>query len=411
MKKKYYYLIGLLIIVAVIIWLINKDNGSSSENFMITVDTGTFYIDVVTTGELEAKNSEKIIGPSDARNFRLWNLTIENMVADGTLVDSGQWVASLSKSEITNSLKDLEDEYEQNLTSYTKTELDTSMTLRTAKDELLNLRFTVEEAKIKLEQSQYEPPATIRQYEIDLEKAERSLDQSIKNYQLKYQTALADMQEVSNAKNKTERKLEQLRKLIGQFTIYAPKSGMLIYRKDWDGSKIGIGSQISTWDPVVAELPDLTVMISKTYVNEVDVSKVKSGQKVRISVEAFPDKNFTGVVESVANIGEQVSGSNAKVFEVVINVNEFDSILRPAMTTVNNINTDIITDVMFVPIESVYTEDNKTFVYTAHGTKQEVELGKSNDNQVVVNRGLKANDKILLVPPENANKLSLKTLD
>ena len=59
----------------------------------------------------------------------------------------------------------------------------------------------------------------------------------------------------------------------------------------------------------------------------------------------------------------------------------------------------------------IYTEDNKTFVYTAHGTKQEVELGKSNDNQVVVNRGLKANDKILLVPPENANKLSLKTLD
>lgn len=411
MKKKYYlYILTLIAVIVVIIVLVKRGNDSTSQNFITNVKSGDFYIDVVTTGELEAKNSEKIMGPMNARNFRIFNLTIENMVPDGTLVDSGQWVASLSKSDITNSLKDLETDYEQNITTYTKTVLDTSMTLRTARDELINLEFSVEEAKITLQQSQYEPPATIRQYQIALDKAERSMNQAIENYQLKHQTALADMQEITATKNKTERNLSQMYDLISQFTILAPKTGMVIYKKDWDGSKIGIGSQISTWDPVVAELPDLTVMQSKTFVNEVDVSKVKVNQPVSITVEAFPNKSFTGIVESVANIGEQVSGSNAKVFEVIILVNEFDSILRPAMTTVNKINTAIIENTLFVPIESVYTENGIPFVYTSNGFKQEVKLGRSNENDIVVTDGLSADDKVYLVPPENAEKLSFKHL-
>ncbi|MEZ4997192.1 MAG: efflux RND transporter periplasmic adaptor subunit [Bacteroidales bacterium] len=59
---------------------------------------------------------------------------------------------------------------------------------------------------------------------------------------------------------------------------------------------------MSPWDPVVATLPDLSSMISKTYVNEIDVSKVKVGQPVRLTVDAFPEKSYTGEVISVANM-------------------------------------------------------------------------------------------------------------
>src|SRR5690606_2594225 len=101
-------------------------------------------------------------------------------------------------------------------------------------------------------------------------------------------------------------------------------------------------STMSSWDNVVATLPNLNEMISKTYVNEIDISKVKTGQKVQIGVDAFPDRKYTGEVTEVANIGEQMRNSNAKVFEVRIRVNEFDSILRPAMTTKNTIITSVI---------------------------------------------------------------------
>ncbi|MCK7532908.1 MAG: HlyD family efflux transporter periplasmic adaptor subunit [Marinilabiliales bacterium] len=82
---------------------------------------------------------------------------------------------------------------------------------------------------------------------------------------------------------------------------------MVIYKREWNGAKRKVGSEISPWDPVVATLPDLSSMISKTYVNEIDVSKVKAGQRVRLTVDAFPEKSYTGAVISVANIGEQLA--------------------------------------------------------------------------------------------------------
>ena len=409
-KKRIYIALSIISVIIIGIILIRGNSSKTSDSFLVEVKGGEFNINVVTTGELEAKDSEYIIGPTGARNFRVWDLTIQTMVADGTVVDSGQWVADLNRDEIGNTIQDLEDSYETSVTNYKKKVLDTAMTLRTLRDDIINQRFSVEEAKILLEQSIYEPPATIRKYEISLEKAERTLQQSIDNYDIKLQTAEADMQTVIMEMNKQERKLQQAQELLSQFTVYSPKAGMVVYRKDWNGKKIGIGSSISAWDPIVAELPDLTNMISKTYVNEVDVSKVKVGQTVDITVEAFPERSYTGMVKEVANIGEQVSGSNAKVFEVLIEVNEYDSILRPAMTTVNNIKTQTLSNTMYVPIECIFNEGGIPFVYTSQGRKQEVTVGQSNDNEIIIIKGLNIGDEIYITPPEGSEKLSLKRL-
>jgi len=180
----------------------------------------------------------------------------------------------------------------------------------------------------------------------------------------------------------------------------------LIYRRNWDGKKMGVGAQISGWDNVVATLPDLSKMITKTYVNEIDISKVKVGQEVEIGIDAFPEKKLTGKVREVANIGEQLSGANAKVFEVVITVNEFDSILRPAMTTKNTIITNVFAKELFIPIESVHTTDTITWVVTGKKRKQ-VKLGESNDNEIIVREGLAEDDEILLTLPPDVESLPL----
>lgn len=410
MKSRYYLLIALAVIVAVIIVLSGRPGKSSAVEISVPVLRGDFAINVTTTGELEARSSEKIYGPTGARDFRIWNLKIEDIISDGTVVDSGQYIATLDRSELSNRIKDEESELEKLESQHIKTKLDTSMTLRAARDELINLEFALEEKKIKLDQSIYEPPATIRQYEIDLDKGRRAFSQATKNYQLKKQKAEADMQEVTASLNQSNRKLDQMMALIREFTITAPKSGMVIYRRNWDGSKMGIGSTVGAWDPVVAELPDLSKMISKTYVNEIDISKVKVGQQVNIGVDAFPDKEFTGEVFEVANIGEQMKNSNAKVFEVKVIVNEFDSILRPAMTTKNIVITAVIPDVLYIPLECVHNADSLTFVYKTNHIRQQISIGQSNENEVIVLDGLKEGDELLITEPENTDKYKLITL-
>ncbi len=411
MKKNTIYISISAAILVIIILIFTLSPGKSSiETIKVPVKFGQFRINVITTGELEAKSSEKILGPHGLRNFRIWQVKIEDIIPDGTVVDSGEYIAELDKTELSNKLKDKEIDLEQFETQHIKTKLDTTLELREARNELINLKYSLEEKQIAVDQSIYEPPATQRQVQIELDKTRRASDQAHNNYNIKKEKAIADMQEVSTSLEKAQLEYDQMIELLKKFTIRAPKSGMVIYRRNWNGQKQGIGSTINVWDPVVAELPNLEKMISKTYVNEIDISKVKEGQQVEIGVDAFPDKQYSGVVKEVANIGEQLKNSNTKVFEVVIEVNEFDSILRPAMTTKNIIITNIIDSVLYLPIECIRNNDSISYVNT-HNSRKHVILGKSNENEIIIRAGLKEDDQIHLIPPENAEDYKMVMID
>jgi multidrug efflux pump subunit AcrA (membrane-fusion protein) len=411
-RKKIYLSIAAILALILITWYATRPELESGAVIETTVKKGPFIISVTTTGELEAKSSEKIFGPSPSslREARLWQLKIDDIIPDGSIVDSGDYVARLDRTELTNKIKDQEIDIEQYQNNFIKTQLDTTMELRAARNELVNLRYAMEEAQIAVDQSIYEPPATQRQVQIELDRAQRSLDQAERNYSLKYEKAVANMSEVATALRKKQAEYEKLIALNAEFTIRAPKSGMVVYQRDYDGKKRGVGATISAWENVVATLPNLREMITKTYINEIDISKVKTGQRVEIGVDAFPEKKFTGEVIEVANIGEQMRNSNAKVFEVKIEVNEYDSILRPAMTTKNIIITEEIGEALYIPLEAIHNLDSIQFVFTG-GKRQQVIAGKSNENEIIILAGLNEGDKIRLSIPDKPESYRLNRLD
>jgi len=403
---------GIVVLVAIIfLVVINKVTSKSDiSNLFVESKRGQFDIIVTTTGELEAENSTDIRGPefTRTRNIRFMDIKIQDLVPEGTEVRKGDFIASLDRTAFDNSLKD---ELEKLTTFETNLEmkiLDTAVTLSNLRDNIKNLRFTVEEAEITLQQSKYEPPTTIRQAEIALDKANRSLDQTIRSYSLKVEQAKSEMRTNKNNLSEQQVRVKDLQDILANFVITAPSPGMVIYKRDRTGTKRKIGSSINPWDNVVATLPDMSTMISKTYVNEIDVSKVKSGQKVEIMIDAFPEKSYTGIVTSVANIGEQLPNADAKVFEVLIKVDGSDPILRPSMTTGNKIITKTIPDVVYIPLESVQAgTDSIPFVYLKSGQKQIVLLGESNENNVVVEQGLKEATQIYLSTPESPEDFKL----
>jgi hypothetical protein len=198
-----------------------------------------------------------------------------------------------------------------------------------------------------------------------------------------------------------------------KFTIYAPENGMVIYKRNRDGSKITEESNISAWDPVVAELPDFSVMNSVTYVNEVDIQKVRTGQKVDIGLDAMPDKKLTGVVTEVANIGEQRPNSDSKVFQVIVEVNEADTTLRPAMTTSNTIHVNSVDSALFVPLETIHTRDSLNFVFKRQGldvVMQQVVLGLMNENDVIIHEGVSPDDQLYLSTPADTAGVNKRLL-
>jgi hypothetical protein len=405
MMKRTIIISGIIVTVAIIILIVVSKVNSKKDisNLYAEAKKGQFDIVVTTTGELQAKKSNDIMGPdfTQSRNIRVMDIKITDMVPEGTVVKMGDYIATLDRTSFDNTLKD---EKERLVTFETNLEmkiLDTAVNLSNLRDNIKNLGISVEEAKITLQQSQYEPPTTIRQAAMSVDKANRSLDQAIRGYALKVEQAKSDMRTMRSNVEEERQKVADIQNLLANFIIKAPSDGMIIYKRDRSGAKRKVGSSVSPWDNVVATLPDMSSMISKTYVNEIDVSKVKTGQPVEIIVDAFPEKSYTGVITSVANIGEQLPNADAKVFEVLIEVNESDPILRPSMTTGNKIITKTISDVIYIPLESVQSgADSIPFVYKKNGTRQVVVLGESNENNVVVEQGVDAGSQIYLSTPE-----------
>ncbi|NLK15714.1 MAG: HlyD family efflux transporter periplasmic adaptor subunit [Bacteroidales bacterium] len=386
-----------LIVVAYLIF--GRETTVDTASLTFTVSPSQFDIIVTTTGELQAENSEEIMGPEGLRRARIYTVKITDLIPEGTVVDSGDYVASLDRTELTRLLKENELEIQKVENQLKSTELDTTLSLRGSREELVNLKFAYEEGKIKLEQSKFEPPATIRQAEIDLLKSERSFEQAVENYEIKTEQAVTKMKEVESQLAKVRQTTQDLLDIANQFTVLAPKKGMVIYKKEWGGRKRQVGSEINPWDPGVATLPDLSKLISKVYINEVDISKVKVGQEAMIGIDAFPDKKIKGEVIKVANVGEQKPNSDAKVFEVQIRLEHSDSILKPSMTTSNQIFVNSFDSVLFVPIDAVFADKGQVVVYKKRSgsfKKTEVKTGESNENFVVITEGVEAGDIISL---------------
>ncbi len=414
MRKKTIISIVVAIVLVVGYFIVKGGKGTETADIIVEAQQGHFEVAVETTGELEAKNSVKIYGPTKLREFRIHQVKIDQIVEEGKEVKKGDWIATLDRSEILNKIQDAQLEVDRTQSQFTQTRLDTALQMRQARDELINLKYAIEEKEIILEQSQFEPPATIKQNEINLEKAKRAYQQALENYKIKQEQNIAKMQEVTANLRKAQNELKALTELMKEFTITAPEDGMLIYRKGWDGKPMKEGSTISAWDPVVATLPDLSVMISKTYVNEVDVRKIKPGQRVEVGLDAFPEKQLTGRVIKVANVGEQRPNSDAKVFRVDIEIDGSDPLLRPSMTTSNRIIISTLDSATYIPLECLHAKDDSiTFVYKKEGlsvVKQEVMIGDNNLTDVVIRKGVQPGDRLYLSEPRGHEDDPIKLL-
>jgi len=411
-NKKLIIVIVALIAIASLYSYFNKEK---SDNVSITaqVKKGDFISEVIVSGEVQSTSLTKIKGPSNLRKFKLRDIKIQDLIPEGTVIKAGDYVGRLDPSGVNEQIIDAQLNLETAESKYTQQKLDTTLSLKQNRNSIKDMLFSIEETKLELKQSIYEPPATIKKLEIKVEKLERDIRESREDYSIKQRQARAKMIEVGTEVSKFKKKLKDLTDLRSSFTIHSESPGMLTYVKSWNGEKKKVGSSISPWDPSIASLPDLTKMESKTYANEVDIRQIKKDLTVKIGFDAFPDIELDGIITDVANVGEKKRGSDIKVFQVLIKLNEINDNIKPGMTTSNRILTNKIENVLMVPLESVFSKDTISYVFLKNGysiEKKQIELGLSNNNQVIVKTGLEENQIVFLNMPEGQEEKSITLL-
>lgn len=209
---------------------------------------------------------------------------------------------------------------------------------------------------------------------------------------------------VDNAKERVENaqlKLESANESIDKYTISSPIEGQVITKNYKVGDKIGSNSGKDNASTTLASIYDMNEYTFKMSVDEVDISKIKVGQEVRVESEAFKDKTYTGTVSNISL--ESTNNNGVSTYPVTVKLNEKGELL-PGMNVQAYILLGTSKNALCIPSAAlmrgnqVYIQDES--VTTTDGIVPigfravDVKTGLANANYVEILSGLSEGDKV-----------------
>src|SRR3569832_1861770 len=150
---------------------------------------------------------------------------------------------------------------------------------------------------------------------------------TVEGFELTRDTAKAALAASKASVSQARANLEQARTHVAYATIYSPIDGVVLTRSDDEGQTVQSSFSAPTLFTIAA---DLSLMQIDTAVTEGDVGRLDGGMKATFTVDAYPGKNFEGVVRQVRNSPTTTSG--VVTYDAVIDVDNHDKLLRPGMT-------------------------------------------------------------------------------
>jgi multidrug efflux pump subunit AcrA (membrane-fusion protein) len=151
----------------------------------------------------------------------------------------------------------------------------------------------------------------------------------------------------------------------------------------------------------------MTVLLVETDLNQIDVARVRVGQKTEVTLDSLPDKKFKATVTRVAAASATVNGRDAFPVEAALDSAQDLSEIKPGMTADVRILIEKRPQVLVLPIEAVVREKGTNFVHAIHRSpdgkshteRREVKLGARNDREVEVQGGLAEGTQVMIKPP------------
>ena len=390
-----------LVIVLLVILFFYFSAGSAVNNDLptYTIKKDVFLLSILESGEIKAKNSISITAPRVRGSLK-----IVQLVPEGNYVKPGEVVARFDPTEAMAKLRDAEAQLEIARSNKDKLSANHQSQMAQMDSDLKSAELSFELSKLNMEQMKFEAEAKRRESELQHKKNELTFEKSKQSLE---STKIIQKSEMENMNVEIRQKvgdLEKAQRDLDALTLTSTEEGLVVYGINWSnqGQKFQIGDQ--PWSgQVIVSLPDLSIMESHTFVNEVDVSKVKDGQKVKVKLDAFQDSIFTGKVVSVARLGKNKDNqSTIKVFDVFVEIEGVSEILKPGMTTSNNIIIEEIEDKIFIPYEALFERGGEFFVYKKDGGSFDEEIvttGIKSDDFVIIESGLEDGDVVSLRDP------------
>ncbi len=220
--------------------------------------------------------------------------------------------------------------------------------------------------------------ATMMKTEQDFKRAEDLFNKKLISVQ-EYNAAQAAYDVAKNTYESSVHEIEraqagssQARDQLSKTTVYSPIDGKVTILNSKLGERMVATGQFAGTE--VMRVADLAHMEARVDVNENDVVKVKVGDKASVKIDAYGERKFKGTVQQIANTGKTTgAGTQEEVtnFEVKIRIEDRDVALRPSLSCTADIETNMVKDVVAVPMQSVTIRTGDSNL-----SPEEIEKGK-----------------------------------
>jgi multidrug resistance efflux pump len=234
-------------------------------------------------------------------------------------------------------------------------------------------------------------------------------------------TQQSDIERLDNRKSKTVRDVDRTKGYLSRMVLRAPQDGVVNLLPNFRAQ----GSFGSTPPPfkegdqawtgaAIAEIPDLSKMRLDLKLDEVDRGRLQLGQRCRVRVDALADRELKAVLDwisPIAAVTYKGMGLSEKNFPAQATLKDLDGRLRPGMSATAEIVIESQPDALMIPVRASFTQLGKPAVYVQHGKDfvlRQIEVGKRNDTDMVVLKGLKDGEIVALENPIEAARRAKK---
>lgn len=355
-------------------------------------------------GEIEAKESHPIFVP-EFRNT--WQITVQNVVADGTRVKKGDAVLWFSKGTF-------EEDLREKVSELAVAEANMRKITEQLGDERVTRTLAIQRATMGVELSKLGVVEGVNLIsKLDLEKARIDLARAELQLELE-KKALASFEKKRTAALEVERlkvlavsdKLKEIKSQLELMEVKAPADGVLYApytRLNWVMAKVAPGKVVRPGDKIL-EIPELDAFKAVVYVRQRDATLVRIGDEAKVVATMFPDVGFKGKIVSkddFATTRNERTGSSGpqgtlKEMRVVLDLEKTEEALRPGGTLRADVSTVLAKGVVIAPLAALKEIPGGHTATLKSGKIVNVKVGQTSPTHAEILDGLSSGDQLVL---------------
>ena len=359
------------------------------------------YLEV--KGEVKALHSAIIAAPYGAGDLQIMTLAANaaKVKKGDVLVEFDNTTVKQKLAQDQSALKSAEAEIHQSRASARlKEEQDLT--------DVMTARFDAQKARLDASKQEIVSVIEGEEAKLKLADAEQKVKEAEAKLSADRSAAAADLATKKQKQDQATFQVQQDERSLAALALRAPLDGVVALQNHWQpqGSPTPFRPGDRAWPgAAIAELPDPSSLKISARIEEAERGQLKVGQTGMVRVEAVPDGNFEGRIETIsptASLDFNAGWPVPRNFTVEVGLANSDARLTPGMGAVVRVAVDRVADGLVIPSSAIFRKAGRTVVYVRRGSKFEessIEVLRRSGDEALVGKGLRPGEQLALKDP------------